>query len=230
MATTQTFSIRPGCRADLPHAVEVFLSAFRKDDLFDILFPNRHTHPHVIRAQISRLYASRYWSLNYDLRVVAGNDDGRIVGLTWWKRPKAAMSFWERWVSPYAWIAPLISTWFSIRDWLFPIKDLDKYAGDTFVRAFATVEPALINTPRREKAWYLSTLAVDPTVQSKGLGTMLLRDGLERVDQEGNAAWLIALETVEEYYKKHGFREVGRANVGELQDWTGGAIMFRNDE
>jgi ribosomal protein S18 acetylase RimI-like enzyme len=124
----------------------------------------------------------------------------------------------------------LISTWFSIRDWLFPVKHMDKYAGGTFVRAFAKVEPALINTPRRERAWYLSTLAVDPTVQGRGLGTMLLRDGLERADQQGAAAWLIALKTVEDYYKRHGFEEVGRANVGELENWSGGAIMFRNDE
>jgi predicted N-acetyltransferase YhbS len=117
----------------------------------------------------------------------------------------------------------------SLRDWLFPIPHLDEHAYNTFTRVIHDLEPRLLNTPRRKDAWYLSTLAIRPELQSKGLGTMLLRHGLQRADRCGAAAWLVGLKAVEGYYERHGFVEVARANVGEMKDWEGGAVMFRNE-
>lgn len=57
---------------------------------------------------------------------------------------------------------------------------------------------------------------------------MLLIDGLQRADRSGGAAaWLIGVAGVEAFYQRHGFVEVGRANVGELSGWDGGSVMFR---
>ena len=58
---------------------------------------------------------------------------------------------------------------------------------------------------------------------------MLLRDGLKKADEAGAATWLVAATAVEPFYVPYGFVEVGRANIGELEAWEGGAVMFRED-
>ncbi|KAF4965652.1 hypothetical protein FSARC_6590 [Fusarium sarcochroum] len=128
-----------------------------------------------------------------------------------------------------AWFSPIIHVWYSLRDRLFPIPNLDQHAAGTFARVFADIEPKLHTTPRRRDAWYLSTLAIHPSLQGNGLGSMLLTAGLERVDKAGVAAWLIGLEGIDNFYERYGFVTVEKANVGELKHWNGGSIMFRKD-
>lgn len=248
--TTQPYRIRPGFLSDVPHAVDIYMVSFANEGLIDILFPNRHTRPEALIAYVSRLFHSRWWSPNYDMHVLVGDADGRPVGFTWWKRPNSQLSFCERWISPCrwtaakpkaklcvreltlypdAWFSPIVQAFFSLRDKLFPIPNLDEHAAGTFLRAFKDTEPRILGTPRRKSAWYLSTLGVRPELQGKGLGSLLLRNGLQRVDQRGAAAWLIGVEGVDAYYERHGFVEVARANVGELQHWGGGSVMFRNE-
>jgi predicted N-acetyltransferase YhbS len=94
-------------------------------------------------------------------------------------------------------------------------------------RAFSAIFPLLQEPPTRRKAWSLLTLAVEPGLQRKGLGTKLVQQGLSRADEEGLTTWLISREGLEEWYRRFGFIEKGRANVGELARWNGGAVMFR---
>jgi predicted N-acetyltransferase YhbS len=96
-------------------------------------------------------------------------------------------------------------------------------------RALSAILPLLREPPSRQKAWLLLTLAIDPEFQRKGLGTFLVQHGLSRVNQEEDlaAAWLISREGLEEWYGRFGFVEKGRANIGELARWDGGAVMFR---
>lgn len=84
-----------------------------------------------------------------------------------------------------------------------------------------------MNSDRRREAWYLSTLCVDPKLQGQGLGGKLLKHGLGAVDRKGAASWLIGLKGLDAFYGRYGFKEVARANVGELSTWDGGLIMFR---
>ena len=94
-------------------------------------------------------------------------------------------------------------------------------------RALPNLLPLLRDPPSRKKAWLLFTLAVETAYQKKGLGTSLLQYGLARADKENLSAWLISREGLEGWYRGFGFVEKGRANVGELVRWTGGAVMFR---
>ncbi|KAJ4128015.1 hypothetical protein NW768_008299 [Fusarium equiseti] len=224
-----TYRVRPGLYSDVSEVVKVWNAAFAKDQLMDILFPGRQTHPELLLAQITRRFYSRYWTPNFDLHVLVSTTDDKPVGLTWWKRPDSQLSFYERWISPSAWASPIIHAWYWLRNKLFPIPNLDQHASETFARVFTDIEPKLQTTSRRRDAWYLSTLAVEPSLQGNGLGTMLLNHGLERVDKADVAAWLIGLEGIDRFYERHGFVTVERANVGELSHWNGGSIMFRKD-
>ena len=73
---------------------------------------------------------------------------------------------------------------------------------------------------------------MDPDVKGRGAGRLLVRWGLERAEEEGVRASVMASEGSDEFYLKCGFDEVvGNANEGEgnplqKEDVKGGNILF----
>jgi ribosomal protein S18 acetylase RimI-like enzyme len=62
-----------------------------------------------------------------------------------------------------------------------------------------------------EDAWYLSFIAVDPAQQRKGIGSFLLKEALQMIDERGDRAYLEASnEQNKALYERHGFVEIGR--------------------
>ena len=62
-----------------------------------------------------------------------------------------------------------------------------------------------------EDAWYLSFIAVDPSQQRKGIGSFLLKEALQMIDERGDRAYLEASnEQNKALYERHGFVEIGR--------------------
>ncbi|KAH6985830.1 hypothetical protein BKA56DRAFT_297323 [Ilyonectria sp. MPI-CAGE-AT-0026] len=252
-----TYHLRPGTFSDIPAVSNLYVQGFDKEPLLDYMFPGRRVNRAPFDTWILRRFRLRYWTSGYFLTIVFacdedededgidGDDDakekgeieksrqrqekGRPVGFTWWHRPAESLPFRERWLSPYAWFRPVISTILTLHSRLFPISSIDPYPLGIYDRVFAKIEPEILNSSRRRAAWYLATVAVDPAVQGHGVGAMLVRDGLRKADHEGVATWLVGLRGLERYYDRFGFLEVGRANVGELKDWEGGSIMFRGE-
>lgn len=66
--------------------------------------------------------------------------------------------------------------------------------------------------------WYLMLLGVDPACQRMGLGSLLLRRGIERAEADGLPCYL---ETVTEdatrLYARHGFELVGQARIPDSE-------------
>jgi ribosomal protein S18 acetylase RimI-like enzyme len=64
--------------------------------------------------------------------------------------------------------------------------------------------------------WYLPLIGVDPLAQGRGYGSALLRDALELIDREGQAAYLESTNPVNlPLYQRHGFEVVGIIRVGD---------------
>ena len=62
-----------------------------------------------------------------------------------------------------------------------------------------------------EDAWYLAFIAVDPAQQRKGIGSFLLKEALQMIDERGDKAYLEASnEQNKALYERHGFVEIGR--------------------
>ncbi|KAK2593414.1 hypothetical protein QQS21_008902 [Conoideocrella luteorostrata] len=222
------YALRPGSPTDLASVTNLYLSTFGHDRMLDIMFPTRRQHPRDVQAFLYRHFQRRYWTLGWRLTVLVDETLDVPVGFTWWLRPKGDLSFWERWISPYGWFAPLVRAYISARSLLARLRSpISPDSIDVFVRTIHAVEPRFLTTPRREQAWYLSTLSVHPVYQGRRLGETLLQEGLGKVDSTGAASYLIGLRSVERFYPKYGFREVCRANVGELEEWDGGGVMFR---
>jgi predicted N-acetyltransferase YhbS len=126
----------------------------------------------------------------------------------------------------------------SVQNTFFPTS-IDLYPALAFDRCFPPVEKAVFTDKTPSEWWYLSTLAVHPSCQGLGLGGLLMNEGLELADgwqakkkkQGGVTArgkvWLIGLRGTDSYYSRFGFNNVGRANVGDLSEWDGGFVMFR---
>lgn len=142
--------------------------------------------------------------------------------------------------STVAWVAPIVRNFIALQTKLFPTVDL--HAATAFDRCFPPIEEALFANKKPKEWWYLSTLAVHPSYQGHGLGGLLMNEGLDMADayqqkklqkkkDDGEVrrgkVWLIGLRGTDRFYSRFGFKEVGRANVGELSEWDGGIVMFR---
>jgi GNAT superfamily N-acetyltransferase len=63
--------------------------------------------------------------------------------------------------------------------------------------------------------WYLPLTGVDPPAQGRGLGSSLLRHGLEAPDREGLPAYLEATSPrSRDLYARHGFEAIGVVQQG----------------
>ena len=60
-------------------------------------------------------------------------------------------------------------------------------------------------------AWYLPFIAVDPSQQRQGIGSFLLKEVLQMIDEKGDRAYLEASNEMNKaLYERHGFVEIGR--------------------
>ncbi|KAF4344685.1 puromycin n-acetyltransferase [Fusarium beomiforme] len=231
--------IRPGTSADLTATTDLYMQSFDRETLLDFMFPSRHTDSNPFREWVTRRFRMRYWTPGYVLTML--NDaKGRTVAFTWWHKPHDSLSFRERWLSLQpngatdsshldAWVGPIVLAALKLHSYIFPLRHVDSHRLGIYDRVFSTIEPDILNTPRRRSAWYLSSLGVSPDAQGSGYGSLLLQHGLEAADRAGVPTWLVGLSGLDKFYERFGYVEVARANVGELKDWDGGIIMFRGE-
>jgi GNAT superfamily N-acetyltransferase len=66
--------------------------------------------------------------------------------------------------------------------------------------------------------YVLRFLATDPEFQRRGLGGMLLRQGIERADAEGRRIYLEATEAGRPLYEKLGWKDIDLVSV-DLRKW-----------
>ncbi len=96
----------------------------------------------------------------------------------------------------------------------------------------STLEPTFLNIPEDriesvghlfeqfneyhpEDAWYLPVIAVDPSRQGQGIGSFLLKEALNMIDERGDRAYLEATsERNKALYERHGFEMIGKIQVG----------------
>lgn len=67
----------------------------------------------------------------------------------------------------------------------------------------------------KEPHWYLATLGVDVKAQGKGLGSILMKHALTRIDREHKVAYLESSNPRNiPFYERHGFEVIGRIQSG----------------
>ena len=67
----------------------------------------------------------------------------------------------------------------------------------------------------KEPHWHLAFIGVDPTQQGKGIGAVLLRYALARIDAEGLHSYLESSNPANiPFYRRHGFEVIREIRVG----------------
>ncbi|KAH6697117.1 acetyltransferase [Plectosphaerella plurivora] len=229
-------TVRPGTAADIPAAASIFLAAFGPQQMMDLLHPYRSQYPQDMSLWANRFFHARYWGDEEQIFLVAVDDTDNVVkGFAWFRRPYAdpnRRAAREGWYTARGWVKPIVNLRRKTGEYLWPARCADPAAADIFAEMHDSVEERLDKEdptpPRRRRAWYLSTLGVDPKTQGQGIGSLLIRSAMRDViDVEGSACWLVGLKDVEPFYERLGFTQIGRANQGRLADWDGGSIMMR---
>ena len=89
-------------------------------------------------------------------------------------------------------------------------KDIPK---DRIEEAFKMFEE--LGENRLNDAWYLEYLAVDPSKQGSGLGSLILKESLKVIDELGEAAYLESSNPQNmSLYERFGFRFLKKIQVG----------------
>jgi ribosomal protein S18 acetylase RimI-like enzyme len=170
----------------VPELAALLSDAFANEPQFTWLQPDDQLRARVQLAMFNG--ALRYvYPVERGAQVLVGN--GVILG--------AAI-----WTPPDAWRAP---AWQQLR--VVPgllralgIRHLREYA-----RRASAVDGALKRVHPTDPHWYLASLGVAPEAQGKGVGSALLRSGVERCDREEAHAYLECLEHLVPYYEQFGF-------------------------
>ncbi|MGP8009332.1 MAG: GNAT family N-acetyltransferase [Acidimicrobiales bacterium] len=170
---------------EIRDAAHLTSRAFFDDAYFRFLFPSDEARARVLPM----IFRTQLRHLGPHGRVATVRDErGVIVGVAAWMPPNTF---------PPSLRTQLAQLPGSLRAFYRQMRSL-RVVG-TYLRALLKIHP-------KEPHWYLMLLAVDPPLQRRGAGTMLVEHGLSVADREGVGAYL---ETQKEdnlaFYRLFGF-------------------------
>ncbi|KAF5673200.1 puromycin n-acetyltransferase [Fusarium heterosporum] len=185
-----SITIRPATHDDIPEMLNVFFSAFSSSPLNKRCFPP--SSPDVQVFQTSFLQTS-IDDKNENFMLVA-EDNSQILGWARWAR---------RGTPPRG---------KKLDPSMFPASGDQATATDFFQKnADATVKHVA-----GEKHWFLSTIATAKEAQRRGVGSALMRFGVERADEEGWMSYLNSSGEGRGLYEKFGFKVIETTEFPEL--------------
>jgi GNAT superfamily N-acetyltransferase len=176
--------VRPATAAETSAAVAVLARAFHEHPVYRYVLPDdaarRRRLPGLMHTMVTTMYG-------HAGPLDVAHRDGDLVGAAAWHRPGPAdpgALAMLRGVAGMAW-----ATRTRLADWSRLGAALDGMRPD-------------------EPHWYLFHVGAEPRHQARGVGSALVRHGLERVDAEGVAAHLECAPDLVGYYARFGFAEV----------------------
>ncbi|CAM1503814.1 Fc.00g014050.m01.CDS01 [Cosmosporella sp. VM-42] len=190
--------LRPATPDDIPAMVSVLFSAWSSSILNELCFPASSPEVHTYWAQrIASNMAAPNTYLIVAMLPSAGDSSPTLAG-------------WARWVrkpSPAELPEPL----------KFTPKDYPS-TGDGAVAAnfFQGNYDATRRLVGKEEHWFLGTLVTGREYQKKGVGSALMKYGVDRADREGWMVYLNASEDGKRLYEKFGFHELDKTEFEML--------------
>jgi len=190
---------------DLDEAAGLASRAFVDDEYFSYLLPDNRSRP----RSLAMLFRSQIGHLGENHRLVTVRDPhDAIVGVaSWLPTNRYPLPLREQLAQVPGQLRALYRHPRSLR------------IGGAYVKSLVRIHP-------KEPHWYLVLLAVEPAHQRSGVGTLLVRDGLARVDDEHVGAYL---ETQKEenhaYYRRFGYEL--RQTVRPIKDGPPYYTMWR---
>ena len=189
-AATFDTGVRPRRTAgqDLPMLVETLVSAFVDDPVMTWVIPDGLRRPQILRAVFEIAV-----DVNQPYGELYTTDPVPVAGAVW--VPPGCQPTGEH--------AEQLAACY--------VEAAEEFADRTI-----TVLEQMDEFHPQEPHDYLFLLGTRPEWQSRGLGSALLREGLERSDREGRPAYLEASsEENRRLYLRHGFEVVGEICLPE---------------
>ncbi|MEM1042055.1 MAG: GNAT family N-acetyltransferase [Bacteroidota bacterium] len=179
---------RPLLPSEVPRAAALAADAFHHDPLFTHLYPDPERRRRGLRIEFAA-YLRRIY-----LAVGTAETTGAVDGVALWLPPDQADSLgWRERL-----LVPTIFRAVGWRRFLVTLRD------------YAAFEAAFPDEP----VHYLGLLATAPEAQGQGVGSALLRAGLERADSDGLPVYLeTGTERNVAFYERHGFRVTGTVEL-----------------
>ncbi|HEX4906766.1 MAG TPA: GNAT family N-acetyltransferase [Acidimicrobiales bacterium] len=185
-------TIRPATAADRATLADSLASAFSQDPLFSWMAGAGPTKPFEPRGRIV-FDAFLRLELARDEHLVFADEEG--TGVAIWKAPDK---------------------------WKMPTGDMVR-ALPAMLRAFGTKATRMIGAFNaiekvhpKEEHYYLEALGTRQGMQSKGVGSAVIRHMLDRCDAEGMPAYLESSNPRNvPFYARHGFEATGEIDVGK---------------
>lgn len=219
--------VRLATLADIPQMAEVFAAGFIDDDVF-----GRYMHPK--RREYPNDWL-RHW--NKDLRnhllnpaakcYVRVDDQGKVKGCVMMVRigqggeAKAAAETLGHQMQRQFYAAQDYLESFTWSD-----KSADHEAMAVFDRNWEDIKHYF--TGSRAECWMIELLCIHPDAQKSGYGRDVIQTAIDLCKSETPPlpVCVVASDIGDAFYEKQGFREVGRADVGDLSGVKGGSLKF----
>ncbi|KAL3418567.1 acetyltransferase [Phlyctema vagabunda] len=185
------FQVRAAIRDDIPRMAVICEKAFANNEVF------RHMYPNAVQEEqfaFRRRFFENEWSL-----------PGRTPFVAFDTKSQEVTAF-ARWYFPYSLTDEEEKAGLGKDngDEETPPGAIPEFFKDFFTRLFSYRTKYVDHNT----TYVLDMLAVDPDHQRKGLGGLLLRHVLERVDKEGKQAYLEATKAGVGLYAKLGWRKI----------------------
>ena len=159
--------------------------AYENDPFYSYVLTNELRRPHSLVSLHQAVLGKQN---HHELCTSARDDEGRLAGVCLWVKPGGFP------LSPRTQLRQLPLT----------LRAFRGHQG-AMLRGLGYQRESLASHPKTPH-WYLWSITVAPTHQRQGVGTALLRHGLDRVDESGLGAYL---ETQNRdnlaYYERFGF-------------------------
>lgn len=175
-------SLRPAKASDARDIVDIYFSAFREDPISLVCFPRNNK---AIYDFWFNMIVEELNSVDSHFVCVTSSDASG-------KENVVAFAQWNDSSKPLTLNLP---TW--------PAGS-DSEVANSFFGSLSSTHKRLMEGKRH---WYLELVATRPEFQGKGAAGMLLRWGLQKVDEEGVEAYLEASPDGKPIYEHFGFEE-----------------------
>ncbi len=190
-------------KQQLQSATALLGAAFQQDPANIYIYPNEEERRRWLPVLfgVAVRYAWRYGELT------GAQDAERITGVSCWLPPDQPMPAIGRLLRSGVLRAALQPNWRA----LLRSNRTESYANDAH-RRYAS-----------QPHWYLWALAVAPAVQGRGIGSALLRSGLERADTTGIPCYLETTNPANvPLYRRFGFIVVNEGDIPDtgVRSWS----------